>query len=86
MQQQQKMYLQVGRGCSVDDVKGAEDLVGHALVIQELSCKETEAGNHGDSTGVKLKGVGQLLPFPFLGLVVVRKVNPRQRRCIVLIG
>lgn len=74
-------------------MQGAKDLVGDALVIQEFSCKKTEAGNHGNSTGVELKGIGQLLPVAILGLAV-GKINPREvgifgrvehRRCFVLI-
>ena len=62
---------------SIDDVKGAKNLVCYALVIQEFSCKKTEAGNHGNSTGVELKGIGQFLTFAILGLVA-GKINPRE--------
>ena len=54
--------------CSVDDVKGAKDLVGDALVIQELPSKKAETCHHGDSAGVEFEGIG--LALPFLALVV----------------
>ena len=66
------MYVQMCM-CSVDDVKGAKDLVGDALVIQELPGKKTETCHHGDSAGVELEGIG--LALPFLALVVW-EVNP----------
>ena len=69
------MYVQMCM-CSVDNVKGAKDLVGNALVVQELPGKKTETCHHGDSAGVEFECIG--LALPFLALVVW-KVNPGKR-------
>ena len=70
------MYVQMCM-CSVDDVKGAKDLVGNALVVQELPGKKTETCHHGDSAGVEFECIG--LALPFLAALVVWEVNPGKR-------